>query len=71
MSFDVNGKIISYGVPQEAIEHIIESGAPFRTSGCPDCNRPYYNEKPSGPIYNYPKALNKEEIKKIKTELGY
>ena len=71
ISFDVNGKIISYGVPQEAIEHIIETGAPFRTSGCPDCNRPYYNEKPSGPIYNYPKKQNKEEIKKIKTELGY
>jgi len=71
ISFDGTGKIISYGVPQEVMEHIIETGAPFRTSGCPDCNRPYYNEKPSGPIYNYPKALNKEEIKKIKTELGY
>ena len=24
------------------------------TSGCPNCNRPYYNESPKGPIYNYP-----------------
>lgn len=24
----------------------------FYTSGCPGCNRPYYNEKPSGPIFN-------------------
>lgn len=24
------------------------------TSGCPECNRPYYNERPSGPMYNYP-----------------
>lgn len=24
------------------------------TSGCPWCNRPFYNERPSGPIYNYP-----------------
>ena len=71
IDFDVNGKIVSYGVPQEIIEPIIEDGAPFRTSGCPDCNRPYYNEKPSGPIYNYPKKQNKEEIKKIKNELGY
>ncbi len=69
IGFDVNGKIVSYGVPQEAIEPIIEDGAPFRTSGCPDCNRPYYNEKPSGPIYNYPKKQNKEEIKKIKTRI--
>ena len=71
IGFDVNGKIINYGLPQEDIENIIEDGAPFRTSGCPDCNRPYYNEKPSGPIYNYPKKQNKKEIKKIRTELGY
>jgi lipoyl synthase len=71
ISFDVNGKITSYGVSQEAIESIIQDGAPFITSGCPDCNRPYYNEKPSGPIYNYPKKQNEEEIKKITTELGY
>jgi len=24
------------------------------TSGCPSCNRPFYNESPRGPIYNYP-----------------
>ncbi len=24
------------------------------TSGCPWCNRPFYNERPSGPIYNFP-----------------
>ncbi len=24
------------------------------TSGCPGCNRPFYNERPSGPMYNYP-----------------
>jgi lipoyl synthase len=71
IGFDANGKIINYGVPQKDIEYLIGDGAPFRTSGCPDCNRPYYNEKPSGPIYNYPKKQNKEEIKKIKTELGY
>ncbi|KSW12129.1 hypothetical protein CF15_05010 [Pyrodictium occultum] len=26
------------------------------TSGCPGCNRPFYNESPRGPIYNYPSA---------------
>ncbi len=24
------------------------------TSGCAGCNRPYYNEKPLGPMFNYP-----------------
>ena len=40
---------------------IIGSGEPFRTFGCPGCNRPYYNENVSGPIYNYPMPLNAEE----------
>ena len=47
----------------------IDGGLPFQTSGCPDCNRPFYNEKPSGPIYNYPKKLSQEEIEKIKKQL--
>jgi len=26
----------------------------FLTSGCPDCNRPFFNESPRGPLYNIP-----------------
>ena len=26
----------------------------FLTSGCPACDRPFYNESPRGPIYNFP-----------------
>lgn len=26
----------------------------YITSGCPGCNRPYYNETPKGPMYNFP-----------------
>jgi biotin synthase-related radical SAM superfamily protein len=33
----------------------------FRTSGCPGCNRPFYNERATGPIYNYPRELREEE----------
>ena len=70
MSFSWNGEITGYGISAEILERTIKDGVAFRTSGCPDCNRPYYNEKPSGPIYNYPKKPNEEEIKKIKTELS-
>jgi biotin synthase len=70
MSFSECGEISSYGLPSEIIEPIVESGEAFCTSGCLNCNRPYYNEKPSGPIYNYPKMPNKEQIKKIKAELS-
>jgi biotin synthase-related radical SAM superfamily protein len=70
MQFDGEGKTAGYGLTNEALNSEVESGLPFQTSGCPDCNRPFYNEKPSGPIYNYPKKLCREEIKKIKKELS-
>jgi biotin synthase len=70
MMFNDQGAITAYGVLSEVIEQVLDEGQAFRTSGCPDCNRPYYNEKPSGPIYNYPKALNKEELQRIKEELS-
>ncbi len=69
MSFNSRSEIIGYGVPGGVIDQVLDEGLAFRTSGCPDCNRPYYNEKPRGPIYNYPKSPSKEEIAKIKEEL--
>jgi biotin synthase len=70
MNFDENGQITHFGVDKEALKQIVLSGEPFRTSGCPSCNRPYYNEKPSGPIYNYPKPLSKEEAARAFEELA-
>jgi lipoyl synthase len=69
MQFDCKGKITEFGISKEVFEAAIDSGLPFRTSGCPDCNRPYFNEKPSGPIYNYPRQPSKEEREKIKKQL--
>lgn len=60
IQFDKNGKISGFGIDKEDLR-IVETGEPFLTSGCPSCNRPYYNEKPSGPIYNYPKPLTAKE----------
>jgi len=70
MSFDSEGKITEFGVEKEKIEQLVRTGAPFVTCGCPDCNRPFYNEKPSGPIYNYPEGLTKEETTRIARKLG-
>ena len=70
MKFDENGRITDFGVEKQTLKQIIGSGEPFKTSGCPDCNRPYYNEKPSGPIYNYPRPLSREEIAKVFKELA-
>ena len=67
--FRKNGCITSFGVSQEVLSRIIESGTPFRTTGCPNCNRPYYNEKPSGPIYNFPIQPSHDEIKEIRSQI--
>ncbi len=55
------GRIAGFGVPAVRLRRLLAGGEAFRTSGCPDCNRPFYNERPGGPIYNYPRALTPEE----------
>jgi biotin synthase len=65
MRFDSEGRITDFGMPVEALHRVIRSGVPFITSGCPDCNRPYYNEKPGGPLYNYPFMPTEEELEQI------
>ena len=44
-------------------------GEAFCTSGCPDCNRPFYNEQPSGPLYNYPRPLTAGEAERAIIEM--
>lgn len=55
------GKLIDYGLPQPELRQALTGGEAFLTSGCPGCNRPYYNEKPGGIIYNYPRPLTEAE----------
>lgn len=69
MKFDAKGSIIDFGVSQVELNKAIQTGCPFVTSGCPDCNRPYYNEKPGGPLFNYPTQPTPEEIRRIEKEL--
>jgi len=67
-----NGKLNSINVSPSVLENVLNSGKPFQTSGCQDCNRPFYNERPGGIMYNYPYPLNKDEAKNVKRELkGY
>jgi len=60
MRFDEGGRIIGYGGVD--LESVLGDGAAFMTTGCPGCNRPFYNERPSGPFYNYPRPLTEDEI---------
>jgi biotin synthase len=74
MKFNERGTLIDFGID---INTLIQMGEPFMTSGCPGrdgkvaCNRPYGNERPSGPIRNFPFLPEKEDIEEIKKQLGY
>ncbi len=50
--------------PEATLVDLLAAGEAFRTSGCPDCNRPYYNERPGGPLYNYPRPLTASEARR-------
>ena len=62
--------LVSFGVSSDEVRNAVRSGRPFLTSGCPHCNRPYYNERPSGPIYNYARPLDRDEILAIEREMA-
>jgi biotin synthase len=72
MRFDGSGRLIDFGTD---IESLIRTGEPFMTSGCPGrdgkvaCNRPYGNERPSGPIRNFPFMPEAEDIEEIRKQL--
>lgn len=66
MKFDEERRIVDFGVSTQKLQETLERGSPFHTSGCPGCNRPYYNERLGGPIYNYPRPLSQQEITEIK-----
>jgi biotin synthase-related radical SAM superfamily protein len=69
MRFDGEGCLSDFGMDKRTLFKVIRTGEPFLTSGCPDCNRPYYNEKPSGPMYNYPRSLAEKEFPLVLHEL--
>lgn len=54
------GRIVRFTLPETAA--LLADGKAFQTSGCPDCNRPYYNERPGGVMYNYPRPLRPDEV---------
>jgi len=60
-AFNSDGEIADFGCSSQELRGVLVPSA-FRTSGCPGCNRPFYNERPSGPIYNYPRPLTEGEF---------
>lgn len=61
-----SGRIIGFAI--DDLSGMLAGGAAFQTSGCPDCNRPYYNERPGGVMYNYSRALTDAEAARALAE---
>ena len=70
MEFDDGGAIVGFGADPSMFAGVLEKGDAFCTSGCPGCNRPFYNERPSGPLFNYPRGLTPEEAQREAERLG-
>jgi biotin synthase-related radical SAM superfamily protein len=77
LRFDEQGRVTHFGMPAAELEDIIQSGLPFRTSGCPGkvqddisaCDRPYGDSPPSD-IASYPFQPDRKDIRKIRRQLG-
>jgi biotin synthase-related radical SAM superfamily protein len=75
-SYTPEGKILDFGLDQTALNDIIDSGEPFRTSGCEGydgevaCNRPYANSRPGPDMRNYPFRPTPEDVQRIRQQMG-
>lgn len=65
----LKGRISKIRIPRDMSDGVLK-GHPFRTSGCPDCNRPYYNERPGQIMMNFPRNLSSEEARRALHETG-
>jgi len=61
--FDGDGNLARlHGWDEAMLRRSMGQGKAFMTSGCPGCNRPYYNERPGQTPYNYPRPLTAAEL---------
>jgi len=76
-SFDpASGRILGFGIAQKELDAVIDSGEPYRTSGCEGydgevaCNRPFANSRPGPDMRNYPFPPDREDVLHIRRQMG-
>lgn len=57
------GRMVGFGLDPGLVAARLADGAAFCTSGCPGCNRPFYNERPGQVPYSYPVPLQPAEAR--------
>jgi biotin synthase-related radical SAM superfamily protein len=74
--FSAWGRVLEFGLLRADLDDIIESGTPFRTSGCEGydgevaCNRPFANSRPGPEMRNYPFPPEEGDISRIREQIG-
>jgi biotin synthase len=75
-SYDMEGRVSGFGTAPQLLEEIVDSGEPFRTSGCEGydgevaCNRPYANSRPGPYIRNFPFPPERADVLRIRKQMG-
>ena len=69
ISFSEEGDILNFGIDREVLDEVIQAGRPFKTSGCPGCNRPYANSRPGPEIRNYPFSPRRKDIERVREQI--
>lgn len=77
LAFDAGGDLVDFGMEAAALDEVVASGVPFRTSGCPGkeredvsaCDRPY-GDSPPRDIASYPFQPNGGDLRRIRSQLA-
>jgi len=79
MKFNRHGKLVSFGIDENALDRAISSGFPFMTSGCSTkemenaCNRPFSDSTPYqacvGELRNFPFPPDEKDLMMIRKQL--
>jgi len=75
-TYNERNQICDFGLPSWELNRVVDSGEPFRTSGCEGsdgevaCNRPFANSRPGPYLRNYPFQPDKKDIFRIRSQMG-
>ena len=75
-NFGTAGRLLDFGLSEQEMDDVINTGEPFRTSGCTGydgevaCNRPFANSRPGPDMRNFPFKPEDNDIIRIKHQLN-
>jgi len=75
-AYGAGGRVAGFGLSAAELAAVVDSGEPFRTSGCTGadgevaCNRPFANSRPGPHLRNFPFPPEAEDLRRIRLQLG-